>query len=260
MKLLKLIIPAILSLLISQSFAQTTATNTTKATAQLAASCTIKANNVSWGALILPLTSQSATGNMDVLCNKGAPYSIDLAYGGIYGAGSTATGYTIAFYSNNATGILYNVSGYGSAGMGCGLGTYAGQSWFANLTIANLYGSNTTGWQVNNKACVGDGTLAGTRPTGWVGAYNAAGRQSIGGPAYSYGLISGVKGDQIGYSIEVPGASSKVWNFGVNSYAATGTGVSESIPVKATLIPGKSTSTYPAPDLYSDTVTATITY
>lgn len=265
MKSLKLILPAILSLMISQSFAQATATNTTKATAQLAASCTLKTNNVSWGSLMLPLTTQTASGNMNVLCNKGASYTVDLAYGGIYGAGSSATGYTMSFNYSNTNSMVYNVYNsvgtlVSSLGLGCGFGGYKGYTYFGSVQVANLYGSNTVGWQVNSKACVGDGTLAGTHPTDWAGAYNAAGSQSIGAAAYTYGIISGVNGGQIAYSIEVPGASNKVWNLGVNSYAATGTGISESIPVRATIIPGRSSSAYPPPDLYSDSLTATITY
>ena len=73
-------------------------------------------------------------------------------------------------------------------------------------------------------------------------------------------ITGGAYGDKIAYSIEVPGDSSKVWNAGVNSYSSTGTGATESIPVKASIIPSKSGSNYPVPDLYMDIVTTVISF
>lgn len=245
-------------------------TNTTKATATLSATCHISANNVSWGMLMLPLTTQTAQSNLNVLCNKGSLYTIDIAYGGIYGAGSTATGYSIAYsFTGTANGspasqtyTVYNNAGTSIGTLGCGFGTYKGAVYYQNTTVANFYGATAAGWQPNTyNTCTSNNTAAGTYPTGWVGAYNTAGKQAIGGPGYAYGMITGgAYGDKIAYSIEVPGDSSKVWNAGVNSYSGTGTGSNESIPVKASLIPSKSNSNYPIPDLYMDTVTTIISF
>lgn len=265
----------IITILITIFIGQAVAANTTgsnKATATLSATCTISSNSVNFGMLILPLTTQSATSNMTVMCNKGAPYTIDLAYGGIYGQGSPASGYTFQFFgqvsartqyqvrnaSNQAIGLLdcyTNFYGGGAAVELQGVGTMSiMQSLFGSSFVQN-------GTQYSNTGACKDASTANPSPTSWVGAYNAGGTQSIGSPAYSYGMITGIgKGNQLAYSIEVPGQPTKVWNMGVNSYTGTGIGTNQSISVKATLIPSKSSSSYPAPDIYQDTVTTNINF
>ena len=70
----KILIFIVFLLSISQIQAQTTntATVTTKASATLASTCTMSAQNVNFGQLSLPISSQSSTSNMSVLCTKGS--------------------------------------------------------------------------------------------------------------------------------------------------------------------------------------------
>lgn len=75
-----------------QAQAANTTTTTTKASATLAAVCTISTQNVNFGQVVLPISAQTATSSMNVQCTKGSSYTIGLAYGGVYGLGSTASG------------------------------------------------------------------------------------------------------------------------------------------------------------------------
>lgn len=78
---------------------------------------------------------------------------------------------------------------------------------------------------------------------------------------YAYGKMNGAsQGDNIAYAIQVPNNPSQVWNTGNYTYTASGIGLSQSIPIVATLVPGQTTDKYPAADSYVDVVTATITY
>lgn len=206
--------------LLGQAQAQKLTTNTNKATAKLVASCQIAAQSVSFGNIILPLTTQSANSNLSVLCNKGANYSIEMTYGGIYGKsypGSTV--YRLAGEACAPTITRFNVFDVLTGvkkGQSCGLPEkFVTQNW-------EYY----TGEPVN----------------------------------FNYGKMVGAsKGDNVAYSLEVPGKTGVVWNTS-NKYSATGTGETESIPVKATLVPSQSGSAYPIPDMYLDTVTAQVTF
>lgn len=73
----------------------------------------------------------------------------------------------------------------------------------------------------------------------------------------NYNSMKGItSGESIAYKITLPGDDSKIWNRGNYNYTTIGTGASQSIAVKATL----TTSAYPTPDNYSDTVTAAVTF
>lgn len=87
-------------------------TANTQATATLSAECTITAQDVKLGALVLPLSAQSASSSMTVLCSKSAPYTIALAYGGVYGKGET-TGSPLVGSLNNGSNntCIYNING-----------------------------------------------------------------------------------------------------------------------------------------------------
>jgi spore coat protein U-like protein len=105
---LGLSIPYACSLLLllptASSYAGTLSANT-QATASVAATCTIAAQNLNFGALTLPLSSQSASTSMTVLCSKSHAYTVGLAYGGIYGSGG---GSGTAYGTVVNTGSQYN--------------------------------------------------------------------------------------------------------------------------------------------------------
>lgn len=206
-----------------------------QATATLSSNCTISAQNLNFGNLVLPLSAQSASTSMSVLCSKNHAYTIGLAYGGVYGQGSangnywtisgSAGSYNIYYYSNGnfVTGILNR--------------TCAQVLSWSQGAVGSTNDVAQTGW-----SCGQTGTFA----------VNAA---------YGYGKMIGVaKGDTVAYSIQVPNQPSQIWNAGESSYSATGTGDTQTIPVVGTIVPSQSGSTYPTPDMYLDTVTATVNF
>jgi spore coat protein U-like protein len=203
------------SLLSLSSVKAGTSATATQATATLSSSCTIVAQNLNFGALVLPLSAQSASTSMNVLCSKNHAYTVGLAYGGVYGQGASINlpltvnsgrnGYAYCVYSETINGQLYQTS------------TNYGQTCASSI------------------------------------AYNI--------PSYAYGkMIGSAKGDNVAYSIQVPGQPGQIWNAGNYTYSSTGTGASQTIPVVGTLVPGQSGSSYPTPDTYMDTVTATVNF
>lgn len=248
-----------LSLSSSAAFASSTSNNL-ETTAKIITSCTIAAENVNFGILPSPLTTQAAQSQMHVLCNNNASYKVDLAYGGIYGEGGMPSGYSFKYYGS---GNLYYVVTPTGSNLGYINCSTDGKIAYSNLAVANFYGStNVSMWLTDTKhTCTTNGTLAGTYPTGWTGPYNGVGTQPIPGSAYAYGIMTGsVNKNSVAYSISIPNDSSKVWNMGNNSYNATGTGVLQNISVNAKIVPDKSTSLFPAQDFYLDTVTAVIAF
>lgn len=199
--------------------------------ASVSAVCTIQAQNISFGNLVLPVSAQSAGSSMTVLCSKNATYTVNLAYGGVYGSGSGNS--TIP---NGTPDIHQQPNGDG--------------------TVTCFFSSNPN-WNWNSAPSAGEGSVT-YQASSLVNGQCPNNYYSTG---YSYGKLVGVmNGDSLGYSIAVPNNPSEVWNAGVNAYSSTGTGISQSLPMVATLIPSQSSSTYPAPDSYMDTVTATISF
>lgn len=198
-----------------------TSTKATKATASLIASCQISAQNANFGSLVLPLSAQSTTANLSVLCNKGASYTIDMTYGGVYGQGYP--GSEVYYYTG-------------------------GQ---CDPTHSMMFGYDVVTGARNDVVCsIPTGSVQGTDGGYYTGAP----------VSYNYGKMMGAaKGDNIAYTIEVPGKPGVAWNT-TNKYTAVGTGVAVSVPVKTTLVPNQSGRNYPIPDVYSDTVTTKITF
>lgn len=248
-----------LSLPYSASFASSS-NNNLETTAKIVTSCTINVENVNFGILPAPLVAQSANSQMHVLCNNNASYKVDLAYGGIYGQGAAPSGYSFKYYGS---GNLYYLVTPTNTNLGYINCSTDGKIAYSNLAVANYFGSNNVSvWVPDSKhTCTTNGTIAGTYPTGWTGAYNATGTQPIAGSAYAYGIMSGsINKNSVAYSISIPNDSSKVWNAGNNSYSATGTGLLQNISVNAKIVPDKSSSLFPAQDFYLDTVSAVITF
>lgn len=198
-----------------------------KASATLAASCRITAQSISFGALALPLTAQSATSNLTVLCSKEAAYKIDMAFG-------LSTNY-------------WMINGAG--------GLWADSTWRANTILVDSTGKTiSSGGFSYPQGSDPYALMAGAMKC----TYTADGKCHATAGSANNGVMVGAK-DSVAYTIFIPGDTSKVWNVGKNSYLGTGTGASQSIPVQAQIVPGSSTP-FPAPDMYSDTVNATITY
>jgi spore coat protein U-like protein len=128
-------------------------------------------------------------------------------------------------------------------------------------TLTNTSASRATGGWICGYGGTVNGQYVSQAPAYIYGVSFCPGTSNYATTTYSYGLMNGTsKGDTIAYSIQVPNNPTKVWNAGESTYTATGTGVAQSIPVVATLVPGSTTDKYPAADNYLDTVVATISY
>lgn len=217
MKINKTLLALMIGLSCSPSlYAQSnTATASTKATAQLATSCQFTTKSVSFGGLILPITTQQATSNMSVLCNKGASYTVTL--------GSVSNIY-----------ILTN-RGYSNAAFDSTTGQQVAlpSNWQSTYSITSTIGGGSNGcysiYGCDIWTTGGFGTMKG-----------------------------GSKGDTVAYKIKHPTDNSKDWN-ATNGYVGSGTGIMQNIPVVAELVPAKTTA-FPAPDTYTDTVTAYLNF
>lgn len=228
----KKIITAIVIAFSSSAVLADNATTEFQATSTLTATCTLSANSVNFGAFMLPLSSQSAGSSLTMLCSNKAPYTIDLAYGGVYGQGSQGDGtYWVDIKMSRP-----------------------GQQMFAKYSASGQgLGSEWVDYDANNSLQMVEKNLGCT--------FNAIWQCVQGKRSYDYGIMTGAaKGDSVAYSIFVPGDNSKVWNAGKNSYSGVGTGQEEQISFQAKIVPSQSGSAYPAPDFYMDTVTAIIKY
>lgn len=237
-----------------------------KTTATIQSTCSIEANPIGFGVVSTPLMMQQSQSEMNIKCSNASAYTVDLAYGGIYGEGTSNSEYKLRYNWSNSSASqfdIYNNLGVKTGWISCGFGSQYGSVYLGNPIAGTLYGYTTTNtWVQDTKGvCTSDSTKSGTYPKGWVGSYSDTSGQPVGGPAYNYGVMIGAsKGHTLAYSINLPGDSNKIWNNGNNSYNSTGNGDFQSIILVAKIIPENSGKPYPAPDIYLDTITAIISY
>lgn len=225
----KKIIMAIVIAFASSTVLAGNSTTEFQATSKINATCSMSAVNINIGLFLLPLSSQYFGGSINLLCSRETPYTIDLAYGGVYGQEQDSDG----------SYFVYDSPGY---------------------PMEEMYNKYNKNGELMGQQAVFLGNQ--TAAAGLGCTFNASGTQCLtNGPSYGYGMMTGAtKGDFVAYSIFVPGNSSKVWNTGQNSYTGTGTGNQEHLTFQGKIIPAQSGSAYPAPDFYMDTVTASIKY
>lgn len=251
-KIIGLLISLMVILIAVPAYSQNTLTVNTKASATLSAMCTISAQNVNFGQISLPISTQSANASMSILCSKNHPYTIGLTYGGIYGAGISGNYWKVisssgCISSTNPSSLSYNpLNPNGAAG------TY---SWLEYNTSGQVLTGTCTGSPPGNSGTyVATLGYTATSPSGLY--YNPSNTT-----VYTYGKIIGAAfGDSIAYSIQIPNNSSEVWNTSNYSYSSTGTGSTQTIPIVITLVPSQTANKYPTADSYLDTVIATVSY
>lgn len=191
-------------------------TGTTKATATLSASCQITGHDVVFGPIDPRTSSSGVTSTSNLTMFCSKGASYTIALGG------TTASYTVdGNYFGNSYACPNNCAGIPT-----------------NYHYYYIYSGTT------------DYTQTPSSYSSRVLYYN-------GTYINNYSALKGaVSGDTISYKITLPGDDTKIWNRGNYNYTTTGTGTTQSIPVKATL----TTTAFPTPDNYSDTVIATVTY
>ena len=228
-----------------------------KSTAKMENTCLMSVDNILFGQVFAPLTSQVSQSQMKVLCNNNASYKIELAYGGVYGTGGST--YNPADIRIVTDLVMPNFRSYKIY-----VKDEPVSALRADIECNNQY-NNKVGILSNEMGVILNGkkgnfvSISGI--CSGVTAYAAGFANIPGSPSYAYGVMNGgLSGDKLAYKITVPGDTSKVWNAGNSSYTATGTGAEQIVNVNAQIVPGNSTSLYPAQDMYTDIITAVISY
>ncbi len=240
------------------SLSQAQANSQIDVSANVDPGCFLSADNINFGVLNTPITNQSAQGNMKVHCSKNAILNIDIQYGGKYG-GVGAGAYTgVITRTSTFSGNTYNqdVKIYlnnepisnNSYDFHCSIHS-PGKVYIYSEAAKIMYGSNTMLWQNDpKKLCASSGIMNMATLNNWEAGFD-------------YGMLSGAaNGEEIRYNLEMPNDSSKVWSKGFNTYNIVATGVEENILMKANIKSINNPTYRMTPDIYSDTLTAIITY
>lgn len=226
--------------------------------------CAIKGNNINFGVVLLPLTTQGSNSKINILCSSETAYKVDLVYGGIYIDPEKVTfGKYTGPQSNGDEYYVVTETGQSLGRIGCGNSRagYYGYVYFETKEVADLYGAPQnpsyipgiwTFWIKDNFNACNAATMTPKKSSQGI---------FLNGSGGDFGTMSGLlKKDKLAYKITIPSDSTKVWKKGVNSYEDIGSGLDKEISVNATIIPESSSSKYIAGDSYVDTVIAEIIY
>lgn len=278
-----------LSLMVSPVFAKEAEGNF-KASAEIKNMCLIKANDINFGVVALPLSQQSSSSEMTIRCSNKVGYKVDLTYGGKYFTPGTVNtdgiiSYKQSYHIENENGVRYgyrlfnndNPASSGEVITPEGLTTSLNLGFTMNelgdMNYGDIYCNSTApgkiGYRTNEAATILN--LEPNKKNTWVAdnsGFCSGGRinktvfvSKFGSVNPEIGLMKGaIKGDRLAYKITLPNDSSKTWSKGVNSYNSTGTGVEQKITVNSVILPISSSSLYVSQDVYLDNVTAEVTY
>lgn len=251
MKKNKIIIASILAIIGTSAMAQSSAKGTMQASANIESFCQINAQDINFGVVSLPLTAQSANGQVNVRCSNNTSYVIDMNYGS---EKATSSPFNEPYYITKEPKADYvdyqvrlEVSGKSWAGIFCyysggvKIGT-AMKPYFPTYIIGSV-NNDTEG--LCSKGVLNENVF----------------NEKLGISIASFGLMSGAsKGDKLAYKIMMPDDSAKTWRKGENSFKSIGNGVEQNIVFSAKIVPEDSSSSYIAQDTYIDTITTTISY
>ena len=244
-----------LSIMSLSAVAQVTPVNTNiDIKALIDPGCFLNADDINFGVLAMPITNQSASSNMRVLCSKDTNLSIEMVYGASSGGGSVSGTFTAVEKSRNTNeksyqiykdGVKYTQAPTDSYDIKCETND---KVIVNNKEIADLYKVEYTAvkW-VPDTGNICSGKYINTKTLADLGVP-------------SQGKLTGItSGEQIVYSLEVPNSSTKVWN-STNKYPIVATGVEQSIPMKANIKSSENPTYRMSPDMYRSILTVVLTY
>jgi spore coat protein U-like protein len=247
-KIIKL--TALASAILSPTLVSAQATSSMEVSATVETGCFIEADNINFGSLIIPISTQTAQSDMRVHCSKGSNLSIQINYNG-----QISNGYTLSreLYRPQGNGPEYNVIDSNNNFLGvvaCGnRSNYSGYVAFSNQTVASLYnldvGNYVNGWRVDTTNVCNHTTQTPNPPL-----------NTLNGQGVLTGLVGG---EQIKYSVEVPNNESVVWN-SINKYNIVATGLKQSIPMKAKIVALGNPTHRMTADSYTGTMDVVLTY
>lgn len=247
-----------LSIMSLSAVAQVTSVNTNiDIKALIDPGCFLNADDINFGVLAMPITNQSASSNMRVLCSKDTNLSIEMVYGASSGGGSVSGKFTAVrsgYATHPSDGSILSASyiiykddvRYTASGIDISC-SYSGEFYFYKKEISDLYKVGYPGKWHPDTGNICSGTNLNTET---VAAFGVP----------SQGKLTGItKGEQIVYSLELPNSSTKVWN-STNKYPIVATGVEQSIPMKANIKSSENPTYRMSPDMYSSILTVVLTY
>lgn len=229
---------------------------TFESSAEIQTMCSISAEDINFGVVSSPLSTQGANASMYVLCNKNTPYSVDLSYGQSVASGDNS-GYTLKVHSTEGLLNRYNIYLNGERvtqnnfDLACmGNYNYSG-AYFADLNVAGIFGSSIVGRYIGTTEICD--SVNGVVKSDWSAFV-------VGGNKMNGNMKGASKGDLLAYKVLIPDDNSKVWSKGINTYSSVGSGQTQTIRMNAQIIPDNSSSSYVAQDSYFDTITAEVNY
>lgn len=250
----KKLILMILTGLSSSAFAQSAtpqSNSNLEVKAVVDAGCFLTADNINFGILMMPLTNQVATSNIQVKCSKGVNLKFNMQYGA---NDSGSGGYSVVRQEGNSsstveTARLYK-DGVGFSNNSIDIqcrGDKKGYVYlYHSVAMTSLFGTNGSvidKWNlcVTNGVRVNRTTIANMGSTG-------------------YGILSGLSsGESIKYFMETPTSSSTVWNLS-NSYQILSTGEYQTIQMKANIKSENNVTHRMTPDTYQSSLIVVLTY
>lgn len=221
-------------------------------TANIESFCKIQANNINFGVLNLPLTSQNTTSNMKILCSNNLPYTIDILFSKSSSGGTSTDEYFIkeptrVGYANNYQ-ITKNGKSFG------GFECHDNGNFKLGINLLPFFNTNdiqykTSTWYNDIYGICNKNELVRNVLLDKLNALSTE--------RFMLGLN---KKDNISYQIQLPYDSTKEWGKGVNSFSSIGNGTEQHLSFDIQIKPEKSSSLYVAEDFYQDSVIAEISY
>lgn len=221
-------------------------------TAKIESFCQIQANNINFGVLNLPLTSQNTTSYMKILCSNNLPYTIDILFSKSSSGGTSTDEYKITKPVFNGVSTNYQITKNGEifSGFDCNIN----DKFRLGTNLLPIFNTEETNYKVLN----------------WYDdIYGICNNENINSsvflekiqPLSTERFMLGLnKKDNISYKIQLPYDSTKEWGKGVNSFSSIGNGTEQHLSFDIQIKPEKSSSLYVAEDFYQDSVIAEISY
>ena len=251
---------AILGSLSTGAFAQDPRNSDIKVTVDIHAGCDLTADNINFGVLMMPLSDSTAQANMNVKCSKGANLEIAINYSENASSSSNSNyriekilssygkeGDVVAIFDTNdenPLAYLYcHINPYNEGWMGVS-GVEFREGVINSLGLSN---NIISVWQPDTYgACMK--TAEGLKVN-----FDFIRGNSIGALT---GLTSG---EQIKYSLSLPGNDSQIWN-NSSKHSVLATGDNQAIPMKANIKRADNGTHRMTPDTYQSILTVVLTY
>lgn len=239
-----------LSIVSTSVNAQLSNNNDIKVQAVIESGCYLTANNINFGTLIMPLSNQAASSNMNIKCSKNAPYDIQIGYGTNVSINTSNGNYTSQINFDNGRAQAMKIYQNGAPiststyDLECNHNLYINQVHFHNLVTAQLFGYTNIGWQPSDDLCINRGAKINAN---WTSFINGG---QIGA------LVGLSNGEKIAFEILNPNNQ----NWADNKHSAIGSGEDQTITMKAQINKDSSPTHRLSADNYQSSVTVQLSY